>query len=91
MSKLEPVLRLLAALVVFFTVCLFLATRFFPQNATLFNAIYGMANGFGGAMLLRVKPQSKEEEAAGLAQTTATTATTTTIVNTPKEPTVAQA
>lgn len=86
MPKLEPVLRLLTFLVVFFTLDLFIAVKFFPQNATLFQAFYGLLTGFGGAMLLRVKPQSKEEEAAGLASTTATVATTTTTATTPKIP-----
>jgi hypothetical protein len=86
MQKLERVLLLLTFLVVFFTGCLFFSEHFFPQDGQIFQVVSGLLTAFGGALLMRVKPQTKEEEVARLAdaQVGATTTTTTT-VETPKD------
>ncbi len=57
--KIEPVLRLLAVMVVFFTLLLFVAEKLFPNDGQIFQVISGLLAGYGGALLMRVKPQDK--------------------------------
>lgn len=57
MLKLEPVLVLLAALVVFFAVLLISCAHFFPTDGQTFQVISGLVTGFSGALLMRVKPR----------------------------------
>ena len=66
MSKdgLEPMLLMLCAMVVFFTMILFAAEKFFGSDAQLFQVVAGLLSGFGGALLMRVKPRGNEEKEA---------------------------
>lgn len=54
----EPILRLLAALMVFFTVCLFFCEHFFGSDREVFQAISNLLAGISGAFIMRIKPRS---------------------------------
>jgi hypothetical protein len=77
--KLEPVLILLAVLVICFTVALFVAEKAFPNDGQIFQVISGLVTGFSGALLMRVKPRSAGDDLPeGSAQQTTTQQTTIT-------------
>ena len=61
-SRIEPVLLLLAFLVVLFAGALFVSERMFPQDGQIFQVISGLTTGFAGALLLRVKPQRQGDD-----------------------------
>lgn len=77
MPKIEPVLVLLSVLVLVFTGCLFASEHWFPMDGQIFQVISGLLTGFGGALLMRVKPASKPEDAADHLSTTTITSSTT--------------
>ncbi len=62
MPKLEPVLYLLAFLVLVFTGCLFASEHWFPNDGQIFQVVSNLLSGFGGALLMRVKPAGKPGE-----------------------------
>lgn len=62
MQRIEPVLYLLALLVLVFTACLFISERFYPNDGQIFQVVSNLLSGFGGALLMRVKPANKTEE-----------------------------
>ena len=61
-NRLEPVLLLLATMIVFFTVLLFVSARWFPNDGQTFQAIASLLSGFSGAFLMRVKPVGKKDD-----------------------------
>lgn len=56
MFRLEPILYLLAGMVIFFTVLLFVSAKFLTNDGQTFQVISGLLTGFAGALLARVKP-----------------------------------
>ena len=56
-EKLDPTLYLLVGLVAFFTVIVIYCEHIFPKDGQVFQVFAGMLTGFGGALLLRVKPR----------------------------------
>jgi hypothetical protein len=88
-EPLERVLIMLCGMVVFFTVALFIAEKFFVSDSQLFQVLAGLLTGFGGALLMRVKPRSIGGEGPDpppgtTSQVTSTTKTT--VQELPKEP-----
>ncbi|HKS75107.1 MAG TPA: hypothetical protein VJQ82_18005 [Terriglobales bacterium] len=69
MHRFEPVLLLLSGLVIFFTACLFASEHFFKDDGQMFQVVSNLLSGFGGALLMRVKPASKSTESADPAVT----------------------
>ena len=59
MPKIEPVLYLLTFLVLVFTCSLFASEHFFPNDGQIFQVVSNLLSGFGGALLMRVKPAAK--------------------------------
>lgn len=53
--RIEPILYLLFAGMIIFTGLLILVNWLWPQDGQMFQAIFGLSSGFGGAFLLRVK------------------------------------
>lgn len=80
-EPLEPILMLLASLMIFFTAMIFVAEHFFPNDGQIFQVVSGLLTGISGAFLMRIKPR------AGVQPDPATTMTTretqTTEVNVP--------
>jgi len=56
--EIEPIILLLAALLIFFTAALFVSEKLFPQDGQIFQVISGLLTGIGGALMMRVKPPS---------------------------------
>lgn len=79
-DPLEPVLKLLAGLMIFFTAVLFVSEKFFPSDGQIFQVVSGLLTGISGAFLMRIKPRATGE-VDGNAVTTATTT-----VSVPAEP-----
>lgn len=61
MRQIEPIVLLLAALLIFFTLAAFAAEYFFKDDAVFFQAIFGIASGVSGALMMRVKPREAAE------------------------------
>jgi len=62
--RIEPIIYLLAGLLVFFTLCLFAAEHWFATDGQIFQVISGLLTGISGAMLMRVKPQTNTKTEA---------------------------
>lgn len=62
MTKLDPVLRLLTSLVIAFALLLFVSEHFFPMDGQIFQVMSNLLSGFGGALLMRVKPSKTNTE-----------------------------
>lgn len=60
--KLEPIVLLLAGMVVFNEILLVGSAHFFPTDGQTFQVIGNAVSAFIGALLMRVKPQSKSDE-----------------------------
>lgn len=56
LKQLDHVLYLLAAMVIFFTVLLFVSAKFLTNDGQTFQVVSGLLTGFAGALLGRVKP-----------------------------------
>ena len=56
--NLEPVVMLLFAGMVFFTLMLFVAEKWFAADGQMFQVIAGLLTGFSGAFFMRVKPKT---------------------------------
>jgi hypothetical protein len=77
MSRIDPVLRLLAGLIVFFTFVLIACDYGFKSEGQVFQVFSGVLTGLMGAFLARIKPPAHDEvPPPGTSQTTiqATTA-----------------
>lgn len=62
MREIDPVLKLLMFGVVFFTFVLIFVEWRFKDDGQIFQTFAGLLAGFGGALLLRVKPTDKKPE-----------------------------
>ena len=62
LKQLDSILYLLAAMVVFFTILLFVSARFLTNDGQTFQVISGLLTGFAGALLGRVKPADIKKE-----------------------------
>jgi cytochrome c biogenesis protein CcdA len=84
-NRIEPVLLLLATMIVFFTVLLLGSAHYFPNDGQTFQVISGLLTGFSGAFLMRVKPTSKKDDdiAAGGSVTSVVQETTETAIPKP--------
>lgn len=58
-QRIEPILLLLAFLLITFAVMLFVCVLFFPQNGQIFTVVSGLVSAFSGAFMLRVKPKNE--------------------------------
>lgn len=61
----EPVLKLLAAAMVFFTTMLFLSEVFFKDDPQFFQVISSVLTGIVGAFLARIKPAKGDSGTPG--------------------------
>jgi hypothetical protein len=61
-NKVEPIVLLLVALVIFFTVILIGVARMMSSDGQTFQIIAGLVTGFSGALLMRVKPKNTAED-----------------------------
>jgi hypothetical protein len=71
MRDLEPIIKLLAGLLVFSIVVAFAAEVFFPSDGAFFQLVSNLVSGILGALLMRTKPRDSTEP------TKSTTFTTT--------------
>jgi len=60
-AGLDPVTKLLAWLLVFFTVVLISCDYVFRSEGHVFQVFSGMITGIGGALLVRVKPSPHDD------------------------------
>lgn len=63
-NKLEPIVLLLFAAMIFFTGALFAAEKWYPNDGQIFQVVSGLLTGISGAFLMRVKPQSAKADPA---------------------------
>ena len=70
MRQLEPVLFLLSGMVVLFTLLLFISEKMFPNDGQIFQILGNLVSGFAGALLMRVKPRTQDDEQDKASQTT---------------------
>ena len=56
-AKIEPVVLLLACLMLMFTLALFVSNKMFPMDGQMFQVIAGLLSGISGAFMMRVKPK----------------------------------
>jgi hypothetical protein len=68
-NKIEPVVSLLAVLMIVFTVALFVSNAMFPMDGQMFQVIASLVSGVTGAFMMRVKPRTEP----GSTTTTSTT------------------
>ncbi len=54
--RVEPIVYLLFAAVVFFTLLLVAISKWSPNDGQTFQVVSGLVTGFAGALLMRVKP-----------------------------------
>lgn len=83
-EPIEPVLLMLCGMIVFFTLLLFASEKFFGTDGQIFQVVANLLSGFGGALLMRVKPRNNE---TGDPPTTAQITTKTTVQEASSEPT----
>ena len=57
----DPVLVLLIVVTLIFSIMLIIVEKLFPNDGQVFQVFSQLAAGFGGAVLARVKPQSKDD------------------------------
>jgi hypothetical protein len=79
-NRIEPVVLLLAFLMMVFTGCLFLSNKMFPMDGQMFQVIAGLLTGIAGAFMMRVKPK----------QDTTDTTTTSTVKGNPPAATITE-
>ena len=84
-DPIEPVLLLLAGMMVFFTGVLFIAERFFSSDAQVFQVICGLLTGISGAFLMRIKPAPHAPEPTSSTTVSRTVSVVAPIVPTPAE------
>ena len=54
MQKIDPMVVLLAALLIFFTVALFFAEWWFKTDGQFYQTVAGLTTGISGALLLKI-------------------------------------
>lgn len=85
-TGIEPVLLLLSALLMFFTVLLFCSSSLYPTDGQIFQVISGLVTGFAGALLMRVKPRTAAEETPpGMEPIQSRTDTSSTVISEKKK------
>jgi hypothetical protein len=57
----EPILVLLAVMMMFLLVAMFFSEHFFPNDGQMFQVVCGLLTGISGAFLGRIKPPSRSE------------------------------
>lgn len=57
-TRLEPIIKLLSALMIFFTAALFLCVLKFSDDGQLFQVISGLLTAISGGFMMRIKPPS---------------------------------
>ncbi len=62
MSAIDPILKMLVALVVFFSLLLIGVARFMSSDGQTFQILSSLVSGFAGALLLRIKPRDASEK-----------------------------
>ena len=62
--RIEPVLLLLFAGMLLFTLVLIYITHLFPANDKVFTVVSGLITGFAGAFFMRVNPRSMPQQDA---------------------------
>ncbi len=75
----EPVLMLLAGLMIFFTGMLIFVEHFFASDGQVFQVISSLLTGISGAFLMRIKPRGPASP-EDLSNTTIATTTSTVTV-----------
>ncbi len=58
-NRVEAIVYLLFAGMVFFTAMLFVCEHFFPNDGQIFQVIAGILSGFTGAFFMRIKPRQE--------------------------------
>ncbi len=71
-ERIEPIVWMLAALIIFFAVLMVGISRWAPNDGQTFQALVGLLTTFSGAFVMRVKPsgslaQSQNPEGNGTA------------------------
>jgi hypothetical protein len=64
MKQIDPVLWLLAALIVFSACLVIYCEHMFPMDGQVFQVMSSLVSGFAGALLMRVKPATPAEAVA---------------------------
>lgn len=80
MKGLDPVVRLLAGLLVFFTLVLIITDWFFKSEGQVFQVFSNALSGVVGALLMRVKAEEHPKDPPGTHTVSAS------ITETPAEP-----
>ncbi len=76
LKQIDSILYLLAAMVIFFTVLLFISAKFMENDSQTFQVVASLVTGFAGAFLARVKPPEPKDPPPG-SRSTATLETIT--------------
>ena len=74
MSSIDPILKMLVGLVIFFSLLLIAVARFMSSDGQTFQILSSLVSGFAGALLLRIKPRdaSDKDVQPGVARETLT-------------------
>ena len=67
--KIDPVLLLLMGGITFFSMIVLFVEWKFNSDGQVFQVFSNLLSGFGGALLMRVKPRTPEEEKPGVTST----------------------
>jgi hypothetical protein len=81
-SPVEPVLLLLAGLLVFFACAIIYCEHFFASDGQIFQVFSGVMTAISGALLMRVKPSKNDQSSSPdvSAKTTTTDGKTESVV-----------
>jgi hypothetical protein len=82
MSKIDPILKLLFIGIVFFTLVLFAAEKWFTNDGQIFQVVSGLLTGFSGAFFMGIKKDLGLPD--DTASTTVSKTVTTKVQETPK-------
>jgi len=80
-QKLDQVLLLLLAGIVFFTLAVFAAEHWYPMDGQLFQVMSNLLSGFGGALLMRIKPKDPVKDDPPASASTVSTDSTISAVS----------
>jgi len=61
MTKIDPILLLLALMVLFFTVTLIVTAIWFKPESQIITIIASLATGFAGSFFTRIKPTKESQ------------------------------
>ncbi len=71
-TRVEPVVFLLAFLMVLFSVVLICCEHYFPMDGQIFQVFSGLLTGISGAFLMRIKPRGSDPAGETPSKTTTT-------------------